>query len=712
MKHATPPPTGRLIALALPVLLACATSAAAQTPTPTPTPEPLYACAGRMNSLIHNYTDDYLQIVMSCEQARLNVGSPADCVVDPDTLTALNDLIAPLSTDIAKCTPAALDAFCPLGADVPSEFGTGVGGAGPDSLRSRLAKLVADVFTTPFDGCARPAPGTANTDAKSCATAISDTVTDALVKPLESEFFNCERDRIKFPSHEVCVDDVNGEPSSPGLISDQANVLSQVDQIGSNDCAPADLTALGCPLGASTLEDLQSELASRIAVLVQTLNVDVYHSDCQGPRPGEPTEPVSADVTLEPSMRKKKLACGQTIDGAFMNGDTGLSFDSDLDCGASQTATDGVVVAKDGVKLNGRAGRGCSTACPRRSSLRTGAGIKLLPGVARVQIRNFKAIENFGVGILDADDGSNKKMQIAKSTVRRNIQAGLRIRSQRAVIDTVTADKNGIGFDLSGDGIKVKGESEAKGSLYPPKTGIQLGGVDKNLNGSIVVLSSPFLKVQLNGGIGVHVIAGPHVISEARIESNVGNGIEIDPLATGSRIDTNSLKFNAGCVVVNGDANIIESNTCEENLGDGYVIAGTGNVVSGNTSGAKTDRGNGGAGYRITGASIALENNAAEANLGSGFVVTGTTTVFKSNTSEVNWQHGFDIQSSGHVFDTCAAEGNNVADPKAPTEPFHEWVLVAGSSAAGDSNSAGGDGIGIPSAGGFCDNDSDCPRPN
>lgn len=706
MKHATPP-TGRLIALvALPVLLVCATSASAQTPTPSPTPEPLYACAGRMNSVIRAYTAEYLQIVTACERSRLDTGAPTNCANDPDTLDAIDSAASSLLSEIAKCTPAALDAFCPLGADVPAEFPTGVNGTGPDSLRSKLAKLVADVFTTPFDGCARPAPGSIGTDALSCATVISDTVTDNLVEPLEAEFFNCERDRIKFPSHEVCVDDVNGEPSSPGLISDQASVLGEVEQIGSNDCAPADLTALGCPLGVSKLEDLQSELAARIAVLVQELNVDVYHSDCQGPRPGEPTTPVSADVTLEPSMRKKKLNCGQLIDAAYMNGDTAISFDSDLDCGPSQTATDGIIVAKGGLKLNGRAGKLWSIRGPRRTSLRTGAGIKLLPGVTRVQIRNFKAIENFAVGILDADDGTNKKLQIAKTTVRRNVQAGLRIRSQRAVIDQVTADKNGIGMDLSGDGIKVKGSS-AKGSLYPPKVGIQLSGVDKNLSGSVVVIS-PLNTVELNGGAGIHVLSGAHVINQNDIKNNVGNGIEIDLLATGSQVKQNSLKFNANGAVINGDQNLIDGNTAEENLGDGYVIGGNFNTVSGNGSGAKTDRGNGGAGYRVTGANAVLDTNTAEANLGSGFVIEGTPTTLSSNTAEANIGHGFEILSSGNTAQDSAAEGNNVADPK--DNPFHEWVFVAGQ-IDGDGNSAGGDTIGLPASAGFCDNDSDCPRP-
>ncbi|MFN8603449.1 MAG: right-handed parallel beta-helix repeat-containing protein [Candidatus Binatia bacterium] len=707
MKHATPP-TGRLIALiALPALLACATSASAQTPTPSPTPEPLYACSGRINTLIRNYTKDYLQIVTSCERARLDTGLPANCATDQDTLQAIDSAADSLAGEIAKCTPAALDAFCPLGADVPAEFPGGVNGTGPDSLRSRLAKLVADIFTTPFDGCTRPAPGTANTDAVSCATALGDTVTDALVEPLEAEFFNCERDRIKFPSHEICVDDVNGEPSSAGLLSDQASVLAEVEQIGSNDCGAPDLATLGCPLGASSLEDLQTALSARVAVLVQELNVDVYHSDCQGPRPGEPSEPVPADVTLEPSMRKKKLGCGQTIDSAFMNGDNAISFDSDLDCGPSPTATDGIVVAKDGLKLSGRAGKLWSIRGPRRSSLRTGAGIKLLPGVARVQIRNFKAIENFGVGILDAEDGTNKKLQIVKTTVRRNIQAGLRIRSQRAVIDQVTADKNGIGMDLSGDGIKVKGSS-AKGSAYPPKVGIQLSGVDRNLSGSVVVIS-PLNTIELNGGVGIHVLSGAHFINQNDIKNNVGNGIEIDPLAAGTLVKQNSVKSNVDGIVVNGDQNTIDGNACEDNLGDGYVIAGTANVLMGNGSGAKTEHGNGGVGYRITGSNTALDTNHAEANLGSGFVVTGTPTTFTgNNTAEVNHEHGFDIQSAGNTFEGCGAEGNNVDDPQG--NPFHEWVFVAGQ-IDGDGNSAGGDTIGLPSSAGFCDSDNDCPRP-
>ncbi|MEW6270333.1 MAG: right-handed parallel beta-helix repeat-containing protein [Thermodesulfobacteriota bacterium] len=724
MKH-LPSPTRRALALLAPMLLALASVAAAQTPVPSPTANPVHQCAGRINTLVREYTSDYLQIVTTCEVSRLHTGSPANCSTDNDTLKAIDNLADGLAGEIASgCTPEAQDALCPLGADIPIEFPEVVATPTGDSLRARLMELVADLFTTPLGGCTRPAPGTITTGVKDCAARIGDAVTDTLVEPLEAEFFNCERDRILFPGHEICVDDITGEPSSAGLIADQEGVLSEVENVEVK-CDAAKLSSLGCPLGASTIAAFESALRNRVAALVQQLNLDIYHSECQGPRPGEPTEPVPANVTLLPSGIQKQLNCGDTIDDAFMEGNNEVAFDSDLDCGPAQapedgSPIDGIVVAKSRIRLNGRVGKVWSIRGPQRSSLRTGVGIRLLPNARRVDIRNFKAIENFAVGIQDADDGTNRKLAIHKTTVRRNREAGLRIRSPRAVIDQVVADKNGIGMDLSGDGVKVKNGSQAKGSLYPPMTGIQLSGIDRNADGRIVVVSSGASSpnvVELNRGIGIHVLEGAHVVVGAQVRSNVGDGIVIEPLGVGTKIDTNTVKLNQNGIVVRGDSNIIDTNLCEENLGDGFVIesvmlgdgttiGGADNTLLNNSSGKKTDRGNGGAGYRIGGSGTTVDTNEAEANVGAGFVVTGPTALFKGSNAQSNFGSGFDIQSTGNTFEACAAEANNQAEDPA----FHEWVFVAGQT-DNDGNKAGGDTIQLPATAGFCDVEDDCPVP-
>jgi hypothetical protein len=707
LRHASPP-TGRLIALAaLPVILACVSNSSAQVPTPTATPSPTYECAGRIAGGIRNFSTNYLQALTECQAPTVN---QAPCTPN-DAEGEFKNAITDLNAEVVDCKPEGLINLCPVEGDIVTEVQTALTGPSATSFRGKLRQLSADLFTTPYAGCTRPS-GHVSSNAAKCASTIADAVgASDNTSNLEQCFFSCERARILNSKLELCVDDVIGEPIKDDVITCQADELGNLDSV-SERCSTPVLTELGCPLGADNPSELLELLKQRLATLAQQINLGVFHSDCRGTIPGEPTTPVPADVTLQPSNRKKKVSCGQTIDNAFMDGDNTIAFDSDLDCGPSKTPTDGLIIAKSGLRLNGRAGKLWSIRGPQRSSLRTGAGIRLAPGVARVSIRNFKSIENFAVGIIDADDGTNKKLTIFKSTVRRNISAGLRIRSQRAVIDTVTADKNGIGFDLSGDGIKVKGESEAKGSLYEPKTGIQLGGVDKNLNGSVVQMISPGLVVEGNGGIGIHILAGGHLISEAKIQSNVGNGIEIDPLAAGTQIKLSTLKFNASGIVANGDQTLIDGNTLEENLGDGIVIGGAGNMVKNNDSGAKTDRGNGGAGYHVTATATGttLDTNSAEANLGSGYLVEGTPTTFVgNNTAEANFGHGFEITSGGNSFEGCAAEDNNQSDPK--NNPFHEWVFVAGQ-IDGDGNKAGGDTIGLPSDAGFCDNDNQCPVAN
>ncbi|MBY0274204.1 right-handed parallel beta-helix repeat-containing protein [Candidatus Binatia bacterium] len=705
MRHATPR-TGRLIALvALPVLLACATSATAQTPNPTPTPNPTYQCAGRIAGGLRNFTTNYLQALADCQAPKPN-GAP--CTVN-SIQGVLNNAIKDLEAEVDACKVDGLINLCPAEGDTAAEVKTALTGPSGSSFRGQITKLVEDLFVTSTAGCTRPS-GNVSSNAAKCASKIADAVGSAgNVENLEQCFFSCERARILNPKQDLCVDDVIGEPIKDDVIACQADELSNFAAI-SDRCSTATLAEIGCPLGTDSPSELLARLEERLATLAQQINLDVFHSDCRGTVPGEPTSPVPADVTLLPSNRKTKVTCGQTIDNAFLGSDRTINFDSDLDCGPSKTPTDGLVVAVSGVKLNGRVGKVWSIRGPQRSSLRTGAGIKLAPGVARTEIRNFKAIENFAVGILDADDGSNKKLVISKTTVRRNVAAGLRLRSARALVDTVTADKNGIGFDLSGDGIKVKGVSAAKGSVYPPKTGIQLGGVDKNANGSVVQLTAPGLTVELNGGVGIHVVSGAHLIGEAKIQSNVGNGIEIDPLANGSQVKLNTLKFNAAGIVVNGDQCLVDGNTLEENLGDGIVVGGASNTISNNDSGAKTDRGNGGAGYHVEATAIGtiLDTNSAEANLGSGYVIEGTPTELSSNTAEANFGHGFQLLATGVTAQDNAAEGNNQSDPK--NDPFHEWVFVAGQ-VDGDGNKAGGDTIGLPSTAGFCDTDNDCPVP-
>lgn len=706
MRHA-PPLTGCLIAVvALPVVLACATSAAAQSPTPTATPNPTYQCAGRIGGGIRNFTTDYLQALTECLAPTVN---EAPCTPN-DAEGEFKNAITDLNAEIANCKPEGLINLCPVEGDIVTEVQAALTGPSASSFRGKLRELSADLFTTPYAGCTRPT-GHVSSNAAKCASTIADAIgASDNTSNLEQCFFSCERARILNPKQEICVDDVIGEPIKDDVIQCQADELGNLDAV-SDRCTTPTLTELGCPLGADTPSELLELLQARVATLAQQINLGVFHADCRGTIPGEPTTPVPADVTLGPSGRKTKVTCGQRIDRAFMGDDKDINFDSDLDCGPSKTATDGLIIAKSNVKLNGRLGKLWSIRGPQRSSLRTGVGIKIEPGVSRVEIRNFKAIENFGVGIQDAEDGSNRKVVIVKSTVRRNVVAGMRIRSVRTIIDTVTADKNGIGLDLSGDGVKVRGATEAKGSLYPPKVGIQLGGVDKNLNGSIVQLATPGLTVEGNGGIGIHVLTGGHVINQAKIQSNVGNGIEIDPLATGTQIKLSTLKFNAAGIVVNGDQNLVDGNTLEENLGDGIVVGGAGNVISNNDSGAKTDRGNGGAGYRVTATatSTTLDTNSAEANLGSGYVIEGAPTQLSSNTAEANFGHGFELLSTGNTAQDNAAEGNNQSDPK--NDPFHEWVFVAGQ-VDGDGNKAGGDTIGLPSSAGFCDNDNDCPVSN
>jgi hypothetical protein len=727
LRHA---PTQPLRIAAVTLGLLALTGGAARAQSPTPAPNIVWSCAAKINTGLRNYTTDALAALTDCALTHLRGDTcTADnlaSAVDQAAGGVSSSIKGPTPTGSGNCTDEALFDLCPLDADTkdPTQLRDKVvapllsGGA----VESKLAALVDDLYVTSFAGCARPSTAVANnTDLYQCAQKIAD-VTGQVSDPLESCFFSCERARIQTPSNDICVDDITGDPIASSPTQCKATELAALGDVGDR-CSDDQVVALGCPLGAHDVAALIADLGVRLAAFAEELNLDVYHSDCQGNLPGQPTDPVPANVTLSPSLTHKQITCGQTLDGGFFGTDTAVHFDSDLDCSPAKTATDGVIVAKSKVVLDGRS-KTWSITGPSHSSLRTGAGIRLAPGVARVQIKGFKAIQNFGVGILDADEANDRRLVVAKTTVRRNRDAGLRLRSPRAKIDTVTADKNGIGMDLSGDGTKVKA-SDIKGSLYDPMIGLRLSGIDKNGDGRIVQLVDPLNTIELNLGVGVLIAEGAHTLSNAQVRSNVGAGIEIcGPSATasgcsasatfgvGSVLHDNSVKLNGDGIVVDGDSNLIEYNVCEQNLGTGFVIGGNGNTVSNNQSGNKTDLGNGQDGYRITGQGALIQDNSAEANVGSGFVVTPTgTATFKSDTSDTNFEHGFDIQSPGNTFDTCAAEKNDQAFPKekAPSRTFHEWNFVAGNGSANKTNSASGDSINIPAVQGFCDSSKDCP---
>jgi hypothetical protein len=665
--------------LAPPLLPAPAVAAAA---------DPVHDCSGRLTTALRSFTEDYLHVVAGCRVKLLR--TPSDGCAGKLAAEVAN-LARDLEKQITGCDADAVRALCPLEAKVLVPNLRDAILTRDGSLQAQLTALVDDLLVRPqAEGCPRPAAPVGN-DVRECAARVTQLVEQA-TEELEQCAFSCERANLVAANREPCVDDLTGAPLDAGVGECVARKTAQLEEIASR-CDDAAVVALGCPLGATRTSQLVDRLGERIGQIALDLNRRVFHSSCQGSLPGQPTAPTPALVTLEPSQRQRTLECGAVIDDAFLGKNHTVHLDTDLDCGPATTATDGIVVARSGVTLSGRS-RTRSIRGPRRSSLRSGAGVRLLPGVSRVRIQNFKAIESFGVGIADAPEGNNKKVVVRKATVRRNVQAGVRLRSPRALVEQVTADKNGIGFDLSGDGIKLK-ECVAKGSPYEPKVGVRLSGADRNANGSVVNVS--LCTSEGNEGVGVEIVEGAHVLRQNVVRANRGDGIVVQPGASGSRIDSSNVKLNARGIVVLGDGNRLESNTCEENFGDGFVVEGDDNVLEQNKSGKKTDRGNLEAGFRVRGAGTILYVNEAEANVGPGFVVESTTASFKGNSALQNGGAGFALPSSGNVVEACAAEAN--AGP--------EWLLDPGNVDRGG-NKANGKSIALPAQGGQCEGPSAC----
>ncbi|MBY0279001.1 right-handed parallel beta-helix repeat-containing protein [Candidatus Binatia bacterium] len=675
----------RIVAVALAVLLSggVATMHAAANPTTNP----VYVCSGKITTALRSYTEDALHVVAGCRAKLLR--TPGDGCLG-NLATELANLERDFEKQVSGCPADATRALCALEAKTTPLLRDAVT-VGERGLRAQLTALVDDLLVVPqADSCPRPSRPVGG-GVKECADRIVQQI-EQTAEELEQCAFSCERANLIAPDREPCVDDITGDPIDGGVAECVARKTAELAAIAGR-CDADGLRALGCPLGATTVGDLVARLGERIVAITRELNRGVFHARCQGALPGQPTSPSPAPVTLEPSQTKRTISCGTVIDDAFLGRDRRIVFDGDLDCGPSQTATDGLVVARSGVTIDGRS-RAYAIRGPRRSSLRTGAGIRLAPGVKRVRIVDFKSIESFAVGIEDAAEGDNRKLTVEKTTVRRNVQAGIRVRSRRATIARVTADKNGIGFDVSGDGSAVK-RSVAKGSLYEPKVGIRLGGTDPNLDGIVVTVRNT--TVEGNAGVGIEIVEGSQRVLQSSVQTSGGDGIVLREGARGSLVDSCIVKLNARGILVLGDANVVASNTCEENLGAGFVVAGRDNVVEQNKSGKKTARGNAGAGFEVTGEGGRLYANQAEANGGAGFVVEATTALFKGNSSQANAGAGFALLSAGNVVESCAAETNAGA----------EWDVAAGNIDR-RGNKANGSTITLPADGGTCEGRGGC----
>lgn len=660
---------------------------------------PLYACADRIAGGLRTYTEEAADIhIKDCGSELIKLGTIGNpCAKANDTLPAGNtgNKLSPVANHaVCETTGNPADQsqtlfrkLCPLESRTTLLFQTNAAGPDPGTLRSELLTLGEDLFKTAYDGCSRPTGPISNNDVRECANQIAAVAIREAEEILQC-YISCERANLG--DADACVNENTGNPTAESLLDCIAKNSGDVEEV-ENDCRQdSHVQALGCPLGASTVSGLIDALATRLENYAQTVSFGTFHSSCRTSTTGPVVPPKPATVTLLPSGTPKEVSCGQTLDDAFFGSDKTVRFDTDLDCSAADTAVNGIVVAKNTVTISGNE-KTRQISGPSRKSLRTGAGIVIAPGIKRVTIMGFRRIQNFGVGVLAM--GDNRKLVVRTSTLFRNLQAGIRSDSPKTKVVEVVADRNGIGFELSGNDSIIKlsearaSEPQSASAAEPlsPGWGFRLHGTDTDLDGVTVRCSQCTAQTSR---VGFVLEGDGQLVENSFARSNVGDGVWVD--GTQNRFRNNSVKLNTtNGVVVKGVGNAVNKNQSDENGAAGFVVSGEGNTLLGNGSGSLTDKGNSGVGYLVTAANNVLDTNEAEANVGGGFLVQATPAIFKGNRAESNSGIGFDFAASGTALDSNTAEKSTGL----------EWSVAAGNTDS-SGNRANGRTISIPPAGG------------
>ena len=603
-------------------------------------------CAKRNARAFKRFSTDAIEILSDCEVDSLKDEERTDCAIDDDVIDDIENAADKLRREVKKCNSAALRALCPHSARGDEELKEQIL-TDENGTTVRLVTLDSELYVTEYPGCPRP-QGEISRDAEDCADRISRLVENGF-DDLQKCLYKCELKSIRKSAADNCL--VGSAANDNKVVECVERVWDDLDDDLPNRCDGATLTELGCPLNTSTVSSLRDALLDRLFEETRKMSNGIFFSSCStngsGSHVGGPTEPVP--VTLYPSETTTQIDCGQTLDAAFFGADNEVRLDADLDCSPAGLDSIGLIIGASNVTVNGRTD--WDVTGPSRRTNRTGIGILIAPGATNVTVQRFRAIQRYAVGI--ADSGDNTGLTIEDLTVRRNKTAGVVTSSQNVLVDKVKADRNGIGFEMSGDGSTLN-NSRALRSMPLPALGIHLLGVDSNFNGQVVRVNN--CEVEENQ-IGIVLAAGPHLIEDSDVRRNNTHGIHV--LSDGSKIESNSVKQNIGNgIVVDGNFNNITANRSDENFGHGFVITGTGNDINNNGAGSLTYLGNLGHGYWFAGVDSIVQNNDAEANLLKGFKVEEATATFKSNTANDNLSTGFDIKVAGNNLDTNVAADN------------------------------------------------------
>lgn len=605
-------------------------------------------CAKRLGKAFKRFATDHVEVIGDCQIDSLKDDERADCALDEDVLEDLEKAADKLRREVRKCDDDALRQICPHGqrdeTDLKEAVLNGEGGTA-----ARLRALDANVFTTSYGGCPRPL-GEISREAEDCADRLSKLLDDGLDEYSKC-LVKCELNGLRKSGVEPCIDDLTAQPSDEKIIDCVERVLDDIDDGLNHRCDDDTIVELGCPLGFSSVSGVVPALTERLYDETVAISNGIFFSECAGGggggTEGGPTDPVPA--TLYPSLTETQIDCGQTLDAAFFGTDDELRLDADLDCSPAGLDSNGIIISASNVTFDGRGN--WDVIGPSKTTNRTGTGILIGPGAKNVKVKRFRTISRYAKGI--SDWGDNHGLEIEDLTVRRNRAFGIQTSSPNVMVSDVKADRNAVGFQMSGDDSTLK-DCRALRSEPIPNVGIHVMGFDADGDDQVVRIN----RCEIEGNVtGIIVAEGPHLLEDNDVRENLGDGIQVT--SAGSKLESNSVKLNAGSgIIVSGDGNNITANRSDENGAHGYVITGLGNDINNNGAGSLTDQGNLGHGFWFSGFDSNVESNDAEANAGDGFLVEEDTLEFKSNTANDNALVGINVTVGGNNLDTNVSEDN------------------------------------------------------
>ena len=572
-------------------------------------------CAKAVSKAMVDFTTRVYEAKAGCESKRIQSSRPRFCGQDERKSKDLAAARQRLERELRNCEEGALANLCPLGARTGPALTLALANeSDPNSISSQLDNLVQRVFVSPTAAGCSPRPGWgAERPAEECSKVLSRNGGE-LLEELQECFADCELKQMKQDDVEApCVDVSTGAPGTTKVrdcVTKEINAyLSTMDR----KCTDEGVDQLGCPDGQATSHALANAIGTDMLQMSELLNLGVFHSICRA-ETDLVVETVPSSATLLPSGKAVTARCGTVVDAAFMEGNSILRLDSNINCDSVQAAIDGVMVSVSGVTIDGRDEYGVIGM--DRSRYRTGAGIRLLPGATNVTLKNLKSVRRFGVGI--ADSGSNEGLRIQNVALRRNDIAGMEIYSPNVVIEGLYADRNKIGTVLDGDNITIR-DSIIRRCDGSRGIGLVVRGADADQNGVAIEVRDLFFE---HNGVGVDVVGAFHRILDNRITRSRYSGLETDTQS--SLYDGNLLRDSRQGfgLEIRGSGNTINGNVAESNGLAAFAITGNGNLVTNNSAG-DVRRGNGskGGGFVVTGIENEIGGNGSYRNRPTQFTI-------------------------------------------------------------------------------------------